>query len=198
MTTAVKICGMGRVDDALAAARAGAHAIGLVFYKPSPRYVTPEQARDIIRALPPFVTPVGLFVDATEEEVRKTIAVAPVALLQFHGAEKAAFCRKFGLPYIKAIRVQPGTDLLQYARDFHDAKALLLDAFVAGTHGGTGQSFDWSLVPRDYPCRSFFRVDSTPQTWPAPSGKCGHGRLTCRAAWRRPRASRTQSGSLRL
>jgi phosphoribosylanthranilate isomerase len=151
MTTAVKICGMGRVDDALAAARAGAHAIGLVFYKPSPRYVTPEQARDIIRALPPFVTPVGLFVDATEEEVRKTIAVAPVALLQFHGAEKAAFCRKFGLPYIKAIRVQPGTDLLQYARDFHDAKALLLDAFVAGTHGGTGQSFDWSLVPRDFP-----------------------------------------------
>lgn len=151
MTTAVKICGVGRVDDALVAARAGAHAIGLVFYKPSPRYVTPEQARDIIRALPPFVTPVGLFVDATEQEVRQTIAVAPLALLQFHGAESAAFCRKFGLPYIKAIRVQPGTDLLQYARDFHDAKALLLDAFVAGTHGGTGQSFDWSLVPRHLP-----------------------------------------------
>jgi phosphoribosylanthranilate isomerase len=151
MTTAVKICGVGRVDDALAAARAGAHAIGLVFYKPSPRYVAPEKAREIIRALPPFVTPVGLFVNATEREVRETIAVAPVALLQFHGAETPAFCRQFGVPYIKAIRVRGGIDLLQYAHDFHDAKALLLDAFVEGTHGGTGQSFDWTLIPRALP-----------------------------------------------
>lgn len=151
MTTAVKICGVGRVDDALAAARAGAHAIGLVFYKPSPRYVAPEKAREIIHALPPFVTPVGLFVNATEHEVRETIAVAPVALLQFHGAETPAFCRQFGVPYIKAIRVRGGIDLLQYARDFHDAKALLLDAFVEGAHGGTGQSFDWTLIPRDLP-----------------------------------------------
>lgn len=151
MPTAVKICGIARVEDALAAARAGAHAIGLVFYRPSPRNVAPRVARDIIRALPPFVTAVGLFVDATEEEVRAVIAVAPVGLLQFHGSESPAFCRQFGLPYIKAVRVRPGADLLQYARDYHDAKALLLDAFVEGTHGGTGQSFDWSLIPRTLP-----------------------------------------------
>jgi phosphoribosylanthranilate isomerase len=146
--TAVKICGIARIEDALAAARCGAHAIGLVFYRPSPRYVAPSLAREIIQALPPFVTPVGLFVDASAQEVQDVIAVAPVVLLQFHGAESPAFCRGFGLPYMKAVRVRSGVDLLQYAHDFHDAKALLLDAFVEGTHGGTGHCFDWSLVPR--------------------------------------------------
>lgn len=148
MPTAVKICGVSRIEDALAAARSGAHAIGLVFYRASPRYVTPAQARDIIRALPPFVAAVGLFVDASEAEVRETIAVAPVGLLQFHGRETPEFCRQFGLPYMKAVRVRAETDLLQYARDFQDAKALLLDAYVEGAHGGTGQSFDWSVIPR--------------------------------------------------
>jgi len=148
MPTAVKICGVARIEDALAAARYGAHAIGLVFYRPSPRYVAPSIAREIIRALPPFVTAVGLFVDATAQEVREAVAVAPVGLLQFHGTESPAFCRQFGLPYMKAVRVRGGVDLLQYAHDYHDAKALLLDAFVEGTHGGTGQSFDWSLIPR--------------------------------------------------
>lgn len=147
MTTAVKICGVTRIEDALTAARCGAHAIGLVFYPPSPRYVAPALAGAIIRALPPFVTAVGLFVDATAQEVRAVLAEAPVSLLQFHGAESPAFCRQFGLPYMKAVRVRAGVDLLQYARDYHDAKALLLDAFVDGTHGGTGQSFDWSLIP---------------------------------------------------
>ncbi|MGQ0523659.1 MAG: phosphoribosylanthranilate isomerase [Betaproteobacteria bacterium] len=151
MATAVKICGVSRVEDALAAARSGAHAIGLVFYRDSSRCVTPAQAGEIIRALPAFVTAVGLFVDATAAEVRETIAVAPVGLLQFHGTETPAFCRQFGLPYIKAVRVRSGTDLLQYARDYHDAKALLLDAYVDGAHGGTGQSFDWSLIPRTLP-----------------------------------------------
>ncbi|HET7596352.1 MAG TPA: phosphoribosylanthranilate isomerase [Burkholderiales bacterium] len=149
--TAVKICGITRIEDGLAAARGGAHAIGLVFYRPSPRYVAPALARDIIGALPPFVTPVALFVDASAAEVREVIAIAPVALLQFHGVESAEFCRQFGLPYVKAVRVRRGADLLQYARDYHDAKALLLDAFVEGTHGGTGQSFDWSLIPRTLP-----------------------------------------------
>ncbi|HJQ64463.1 MAG TPA: phosphoribosylanthranilate isomerase [Burkholderiales bacterium] len=151
MPTAIKVCGVARVEDALAAAHHGAHAIGLVFYRPSPRYVAPALAREIIRTLPPFVTAVGLFVDATEAEVRETIALAPVGLLQFHGSESPAFCRQFALPYIKAIRVKAGTDLLQYARDYHDAKALLLDAFVEGAHGGTGQSFDWGLIPRALP-----------------------------------------------
>lgn len=151
MPTAIKVCGVARVEDALAAAHHGAHAIGLVFYRPSPRYVAPALAREIIRSLPPFVTAVGLFVDATEAEVRETTALAPVGLLQFHGSESPAFCRQFALPYIKAIRVKAGTDLLQYARDYHDAKALLLDAFVEGAHGGTGQSFDWGLIPRTLP-----------------------------------------------
>jgi phosphoribosylanthranilate isomerase len=151
MPTAVKICGITRPEDALAAAHCGAHAIGLVFYRPSPRYVTPEKARDIIRMLPPFVTAVGLFVDAPAEEVRNVLAVAPVNLLQFHGAETPEFCRGFGLPYLKAVRVRPGVDLLQYATDYHDAKALLLDAYVDGAHGGTGATFDWNLVPQGLP-----------------------------------------------
>ena len=151
MPTAVKICGITRPEDALAAARCGAHAIGLVFYRPSPRYVTPDKARDIIRKLPPFVTTVGLFVDAPAGEVSDVLSVAPVNLLQFHGAETPEFCRRFGLPYLKAVRVRAGVDLLQYASDYHDAKALLLDAFVDGTHGGTGETFDWNLVPRELP-----------------------------------------------
>jgi phosphoribosylanthranilate isomerase len=148
MATAVKICGITRPEDALAAARAGAHAIGLVFYARSPRHVTPARAAEIIRVLPPFITTVGLFVDATAEEVRAALALAPVGLLQFHGDESPAFCRQFGVPYIKAVRMKPGTDLLQYARDYHDAKALLLDAYVEGLHGGSGAAFDWSLIPR--------------------------------------------------
>lgn len=151
MTTAVKICGITRIEDALAAARCGAHAIGLVFYHSSPRYVAPGRAGEIIRALPPFVTAVGLFVDAPAPEVREVLAQAPVQLLQFHGAESPSFCRQFGLPYIKAVRVRAGADLLQYAHDHRDAKALLLDTFVDGAHGGTGTAFDWSLIPRRLP-----------------------------------------------
>lgn len=151
MSVAVKVCGITRLEDALAAARCGAHALGFVFYRPSPRYVTPLKAGDIIRALPPFVTAVGLFVDAPAEEVRAALSHAPVNLLQFHGMEPPDYCRQFGLPYMKAVRVRAGVDLLQYATDYHDAKALLLDAFVDGTHGGTGATFDWSLVPRGLP-----------------------------------------------
>lgn len=151
MTPRVKICGITRVEDALAASRLGAHAIGLVFYSGSPRAVTPERAREIIAALPPFVVPVGLFVNAAAQAVRDTLAVAPVQLLQFHGDETPEFCAAFGLPYLRAVRVRPGSDLLQYARDFHHARGLLLDAYVEGTHGGTGTAFDWSLIPRDLP-----------------------------------------------
>lgn len=151
MATAVKICGITRVEDAQAAARCGAHAIGLIFYRPSPRYVEPGTAAEIIRALPPFVTTVGLFVDATAQEVRAVLARAPVELLQFHGAEAPEFCRQFGVPYMKAVRVRAGVNLLQYAHDYHDAKALLLDAFVDGLHGGSGATFDWTLVPRALP-----------------------------------------------
>ena len=151
MATAVKICGITRAEDALAAARAGAHAIGLVFYEPSPRYVTPARAAEIIRALPPFITTVGLFVDAPATVVRTVLSQAGVQLLQLHGAETPEFCRQFGRPYVKTVRMRAGVDLLQYARDYQDAKALLLDSYVEGLHGGSGAAFDWSLVPPGLP-----------------------------------------------
>lgn len=151
MTTRVKICGITRIGDALAAARLGAHAVGLVFHAGSPRAVTPAQAREIIDALPPFVVPVGLFVNADARIVRETLAAAPVQLLQFHGDETPDFCAGFGLPFLRAVRVRAGTDLLQYAREFHAAKGLLLDAWVEGARGGTGTTFDWSLIPGDLP-----------------------------------------------
>lgn len=149
--TAIKICGITREEDALAAARLGANAIGLVFYARSPRHVTPARAAKILHVLPPFVMSVGLFVDAAPDEVRQTLDLARVDLLQFHGGESPQFCRQFYVPYIKVVRVRPGVDLLQYAGDYHDAKALLLDAYVEGTHGGTGATFDWALIPKNLP-----------------------------------------------
>ncbi len=149
MPTAVKICGITRLEDALAAARAGADAIGLVFHAASPRNVTAAKAAEIMRGLPAEVTTVGLFVNATADEVRAVLAEAPVELLQFHGEESPAFCRQFGQPYVKAVRMGPGVDLIQYARNYHDAKALLLDTLVEGVQGGSGITFDWSLIPRD-------------------------------------------------
>ena len=151
MTTVVKICGVTRVEHALAAAHHGAHAIGLVFYELSPRYVDPDTAARIVRALPPFVTPVGLFVDAPEDEVRRISRTAGIQLIQFHGSETPALCARIGLPYMKAVRVRPGVDLLQYARDFESAQALLLDAYQEGLHGGTGATFDWALIPPSLP-----------------------------------------------
>ena len=149
MNTRVKICGITRVQDGLAAVRLGAHAIGLVFYDASPRAVATKQARMSVDALPPFVTAVGLFVNAEPDAVRKTLAEVPLQLLQFHGDETPAYCSAFGVPYLKAVRVKPGVDLLQYGHDFREARGLLLDAFVEGVRGGTGARFDWNLIPRD-------------------------------------------------
>ena len=151
MRTAVKICGVTRTEDALAAAHLGAHAIGLVFYAPSPRYIAPDAAARIVRELPPFVTPVGLFVDASEDEVRDITSRVGIQLIQFHGSETPEFCARFAMPWMKAVRVRPGVDLLQYARDFHGAQALLLDAWQEGLHGGTGATFDWALIPPSLP-----------------------------------------------
>lgn len=145
--TRVKICGITRVEDGLACARLGANAIGLVFYGKSPRAIDPARAREIARALPPFISTVALFVNPTPEEVEKVLAEVRPDILQFHGDEPPEFCRRFGVPYLKAIRVKPGVDLVQYADFYADAKGLLLDAYVKGTPGGTGQSFDWSLIP---------------------------------------------------
>jgi len=161
--TAVKICGVTRTADALVAARHGAHAIGLVFYGPSPRYVDPDAAAAIVRVMPPFITTVGLFVDAEEDAVRAIAAHTGVQLLQFHGAESADFCASFGLPYMKAVQVRPGVDLLQYARVFSGAKALLLDAFHEDLRGGTGAVFDWGLIPRALPLPIVLSGGLTPE-----------------------------------
>jgi phosphoribosylanthranilate isomerase len=151
LRTRVKICGITRVEDADAAVRQGCDAIGLVFYAPSPRYVSPAVANEIVARLPPFVSAVGLFVDASPEAVRAVLDEVHLDLLQFHGDETPEFCRQFGLPYLKAVRVSAGTNLLQYAAAYADARALLLDACVPGTPGGTGVTFDWSLIPENFP-----------------------------------------------
>ncbi|WP_373387930.1 phosphoribosylanthranilate isomerase [Pseudomonas alcaligenes] len=144
----VKICGITRVEDALAAAAAGADAIGLVFYAGSPRAVGAEQARAIIAALPPFVTTVGLFVDAGRDELAHILASVPLDLLQFHGDESAEQCEGFGRPYIKALRVRAGDDIVARVADYPGAQGILLDAYVEGVPGGTGEAFDWSLIPQ--------------------------------------------------
>ncbi|MDO8263965.1 MAG: phosphoribosylanthranilate isomerase [Gallionella sp.] len=151
MVTRVKICGITRVEDALAAARSGADAIGLVFYERSPRHVSIAQAAQLAAALPPFVSVVGLFVDAEAAFVREVLAQVPLDLLQFHGDESPEFCAQFAKPYLKAIRVKAGVDLLQCAAHFHTSKGLLLDAHVEGVPGGTGATFDWTLIPRQLP-----------------------------------------------
>ncbi len=151
MATAVKICGITRVEDALVAAHAGAHAIGLIFYAGSPRAVSTQNARRVVQALPAFVTPVALFVDAPADEVTRVIAEVKPQLLQFHGNEPPEYCDRFAVPYIKAVKVRPGMDLLQYARQYRNAQGLLLDAFVEGSQGGTGCAFDWTLIPGQLP-----------------------------------------------
>jgi phosphoribosylanthranilate isomerase len=151
MAVRVKICGITRLEDVRAACEAGADALGFVFYAKSPRHVSIEQATALVAALPPFVTSVGLFVDAEQAFVREVIRQAPLDLLQFHGNESPDECRSFGRPYLKAIRVRPGADLLKYAADYRDALGLLLDAYVPDLPGGTGARFDWSLIPVPFP-----------------------------------------------
>lgn len=146
MKTRIKICGFTREEDLAAAIDAGADAIGLVFYPSSPRFVDLARAAELARLVPPFVTIVGLFVNADAATIRATLAAVPIHLLQFHGDEDEDFCRQFDRPYIKAARVKPGIDLVQYADRFRSAQAILLDAFVEG-YGGGGKVFDWKLVP---------------------------------------------------
>ena len=151
MATAVKICGITRQADAAAAARLGAHAVGFVFCAKSPRNVAAAAAAEIAAGLPPFITAAGLFVNAGAREVEDVLKQVSLNILQFHGEETPAFCAGFGVPFIKAARVRAGLDLIQYAHDYRAARGLLLDAFVDGTHGGTGTAFDWSLIPSELP-----------------------------------------------
>lgn len=147
--TRVKICGFTTAEQAAHAAYAGADAIGLVFYPPSPRHVSIEMAQEIIAALPAFTSVVALFVDATEQEIRKVTKQVSIDLLQFHGNESPEACRLYNLPYMKAIRMQAETDIKALSLDYHDASALLLDAYHPQTKGGTGEKFDWDLIPQD-------------------------------------------------
>ncbi len=151
MRTRCKICGLTRVDDALAAVEAGADAIGLVFHPESPRAVTPETAADIVAALPPFVTVVGLFVDPTPERMEEILARVALDRLQFHGDESAAFCRRWQRPWIKALRMAPGLDPRAAMAVWPDAAGFLLDAYHPERAGGTGERFDWARVPSDPP-----------------------------------------------
>ncbi|MNO95715.1 N-(5'-phosphoribosyl)anthranilate isomerase [compost metagenome] len=143
----IKICGITRVEDALAAAEAGADAIGLVFYPKSPRAVSVHQARAIIAALPPFVTTVGLFVDASRCELNEILDAVPLDVLQFHGDESAEACSGYHRPYLKALRVKPGDDIAARVAEYPAAAGILLDTYVEGVPGGTGKAFDWSLIP---------------------------------------------------
>ncbi|MBL7249674.1 phosphoribosylanthranilate isomerase [Alloalcanivorax marinus] len=145
----VKICGITRAEDGLHAARAGADAIGLVFHPASPRYVTPRQAADIVAALPPLVTTVGLFVDAAPETVASVLNEVPLDLLQFHGDESPAYGAAFRRPWIKALRMRDGADPAAEAERYAaaGARGLLVDSYVPGVPGGTGERFDWSRLP---------------------------------------------------
>jgi phosphoribosylanthranilate isomerase len=146
MKPRIKICGLTRLADMQAAVAAGADAVGMVFYAPSPRYVELKTAAELARVVPPYVSIVGLFVNAEPARVRATLAALPIHLLQFHGDEDEAYCRQFDRPYVKAARVRPGMDLVQYVAAYPSAQAILLDAFVEG-YGGGGKVFDWTLIP---------------------------------------------------
>ncbi|HHM06250.1 MAG TPA: phosphoribosylanthranilate isomerase [Gammaproteobacteria bacterium] len=149
--TRVKICGITRPEDACCAAGAGVDAIGLVFYEPSPRNVSPAQAGRIAAVLPPFVTTVGLFVDPEPGWVEQVLSRVPLDLLQFHGDEPATFCSGFGRPYIKALRMRAHLDVAAAAARYGTARGLLLDSYRPGMAGGTGQTFDWARVPTACP-----------------------------------------------
>lgn len=160
--TRVKICGITRIEDALEAIKAGADALGFVFYKPSPRYITPERAADIIRQLPPFVTTVALFVNEPEEDIYRILSTTQCDLLQFHGDESPDFCASFNRPWIKALRVKDAKTLSEQLLQYTGARALLLDSYRAGVPGGTGETFNWELIPSHPPCPIILAGGLTP------------------------------------
>ena len=161
--TRIKFCGSREPAHARLAAGEGADAIGLVFWPASPRYIEAQRAAEVAAAVPPYVSVVGLFVDATEAQVRATLNAVPLDLLQFQGEEPPEFCERFGRPFMRAVRMAPGVDLLEYGHRFRRAKALLLDAHVPGKPGGTGQTFDWAGIPREFPLPLVLSGGLTPQ-----------------------------------
>ncbi|REG83296.1 phosphoribosylanthranilate isomerase [Marinomonas pollencensis] len=151
MPCRVKICGITNLEDALAACHDGADALGFVFYEKSPRYIDPVKANAIVSQLPPFVVPVALFVDASAEDIEAVVADNARWLIQFHGNESEQECLSYNRSYIKALRVKEGDDLQEAAQAYQSASAILLDAYKAGVPGGTGEVFNWSLIPEEMP-----------------------------------------------
>ncbi len=149
MRTRVKICGITRLEDALAAVESGADALGFVFYAPSPRYVEPAVAEAIIKQLPPFVTTVALFVNESADQVQTIMDQTGIDLLQFHGDESPEYCAQFKHPYFKALRMSPDIDVVAETKRFSLARGILLDAYRPGVPGGTGEAFDWERIPSD-------------------------------------------------
>ena len=145
--TRIKICGITRPEDARAVADSGADAIGLVFYSRSPRAVDIDRAAEIVAALPPFVSSVALFVDASANHIERVLRDVPVDMIQFHGEESPGFCRQFGRPWMKALRVRAGLDIPSLCEQYAEGRAILLDAWKDGVPGGTGLQFDWALAP---------------------------------------------------
>lgn len=162
MRTRVKICGITRPEDAVLAARLGADAIGLVFYARSPRRIDLGRAGEIVAALPPFVDAVALFVDAGAAEIEAVLECVRIDVLQFHGDEPPPVCRSFGLPYLKAVRMRPGTDVRAQAARYADAAALLLDAYRPDMAGGTGTTFPWEQIPAQPGARLLLAGGLTP------------------------------------
>ena len=147
MITKVKFCGITNLQDAISAAELGADALGFVFYPKSPRFISPKNAKEIIKKLPPFISMVGLFVNQSKSEVEEVIKGCPLNLLQFHGDENESFCKQYNLPYIKAISMKSDVDLLECIQEYNSAKALLLDTFSKVARGGSGEVFDWKMIP---------------------------------------------------
>ena len=147
MITKVKFCGITNLQDAISAAELGADALGFVFYPKSPRFISPKNAKEIIKKLPPFISMVGLFVNQSKSEVEEVIKGCPLNLLQFHGDENESFCKQYNLPYIKAISMKSDVDLLKCIQEYNSAKALLLDTFSKVARGGSGEVFDWKMIP---------------------------------------------------
>ncbi len=162
MRTRIKICGITRAEDAWAAIQAGADALGFVFYPPSPRCVEVGAAASIIRSLPPFVTTVALFVNADRETIAGVLEETGIDLIQFHGNECPDYCAEHGRPWIKAVRMKDDVDLDKLARDYADARALLLDAYRPGVPGGTGEAFDWGRIPAELAGRIVLAGGLTP------------------------------------
>ncbi len=161
--TRIKICGLTRSEEVDWVARAGADALGLVFHPASPRHVSIVQAQALLRHVPPFVTAVGLFVDAPPTLIEAVLEQVPLQLLQFHGAETPAQCDQWQMPYIKVAHMRPGTDLVQYARNYPRAQALLVDTWVNGVPGGTGTVFDWQQLPQQLPLPLILSGGLTPE-----------------------------------